>query len=332
MQTDPLVFKVLKALQKSLEPHKHYLLAVSGGSDSIALADACARLANQGYANFTVCHVEHGLRGEEALHDMDFVEAFCKKQNLPCFAEHVDVLSLVEQQHLSIEDAARKLRYLVLYKLKDLQRCDGIITAHNQDDQAETILLRLLRGSGTRGLGGMREKTGVIIRPLLNFSHRQLKEYCQKVGLSYCHDSSNDDLNFTRNRIRHELLPYLEHNFNSDIKSALVRLAFLQQEDADYLEQRAKCSMQQLLTKKTLGKEEIICLDNVKLRQEDTAIRRRVLRTAYFLLGQQELDYERTLALDNLCLHGGGNKIIQLPGKIRAVYKNKQIILKKFLI
>lgn len=332
MQKDPLVFKLHKVLKQNLKPKQHYLLAVSGGSDSMALADGCAFLHAEGYADFTVCHVEHGLRGEESLADMRVVQNFCFVKNLPCFVEHVDVPKHVVQKHLSTEEAARDLRYAALFKIKAMCNCNAVITAHNQDDQAETVLLRLLRGSGTQGLGGIRYRSKLALRPLLSFTHAQLMEYCHKCGITYCHDSTNDDLQYTRNRVRHELIPYLESNFNVDIKSALVRLALLQQEDADYLDKQAELLLNDLLLDKVQNDTGgmILQLDAIKLRQQDAALRKRVLRTAYFSLENHPLDYERTLALDRLCLAGVGGKVVQLPGFVTAAYKKNRIIFIKY--
>lgn len=324
MQIEPIVFQVQKKLRQILQPEQSYLVAVSGGSDSMALAHACACLQQQGFARFYVCHVEHGLRGEEALRDMRQVQEFCRQQNLVCIVEHVDVNSYVQEKHLSIEDAARKLRYRALRKYQSDYACAAIVTAHNLNDQAETVLIRLLRGAGPQGLGGMLQQGGMALRPLLSFSHSDLEKYCQVEQLAYCHDSTNDDLEYTRNRVRHELLPYLENKFNPEIKQALVRLTQLLQEDEAYFSEVVQNSWPEACIAES--KKEIR-LNGRVLQRYSAAIRKRILRVAYFTLTQQQLDYERTQALDKLCITAAGGKQVQLPHGIIAVYNKKQVIL-----
>ena len=151
-QIAPAVYKLRKTIKNLLQPEAHYLLAVSGGADSLALAHACAALAAQGWGSYSVCHVEHGLRGEEALRDMQAVQRACKDWGLPCFTEHVQAASYAAQNRLSTEDAARRLRYAALRRIAEQQGAAAIVTAHHEGDQAETLLLRLLRGAGLQGL------------------------------------------------------------------------------------------------------------------------------------------------------------------------------------
>ncbi|MGM9583542.1 MAG: tRNA lysidine(34) synthetase TilS, partial [Phascolarctobacterium sp.] len=210
MVINPLVFKVHKALRASLAQDEHYLLAVSGGSDSMALAAACWQLQNEGWGRYSLCHVEHGLRGEESLRDMALVQRFCAEHQLPCYVRQVKVRELAAREHLSIEAAARRLRHQALTETMQQLGAADVVFAHNLDDQAETVLLRLLRGTSLTGLCGIRTCSDSGLHPLLGFRHRELAEYCQLVGVAYCHDSTNDDVAFARNRVRHELFPYLE--------------------------------------------------------------------------------------------------------------------------
>ena len=209
MVINPLVFKVHKALRASLAQDEHYLLAVSGGSDSMALAAACWQLQSEGWGRYSVCHVEHGLRGEESLRDMALVQRFCAEHQLPCYVQHVQARELAAKEHLSIEAAARRLRHKALTDTMRRLGAHAVVFAHNLDDQAETVLLRILRGTSLTGLCGIRTFSDSGLHPLLGFRHRELAEYCQLAGVAYCHDSTNDDVAFARNRVRHELFPYL---------------------------------------------------------------------------------------------------------------------------
>lgn len=322
----PLVFKLHRTLQKFLRRDGNYLLAVSGGADSMALACACAVLQSEGWGRYSVCHVEHGLRGQEALEDMAWVRQFCAQRGLPCCVCHVDVPAEAAALHLSIEAAARSLRYGALREALAQTGAEAIVTAHNSDDQAETVLLRLLRGAGTGGLGGIRPVSPQAIRPLLAFSHAQLAEYCALQGVGYRHDSSNDDLHYTRNRVRHQLLPFLEQSFNGEVRQALLRTARLLQEDEACLAQGADELYEACLI---LQNETEIQLRAAALAQAAAALRKRALRRAYFALAGRELDFERTEALAKLLAARRGGSVLQLPGGVQASYRNKWLIFTK---
>lgn len=327
MVINPLVYKVHKILRSVLEPTEHYLLAVSGGSDSMALAAACVALQKEGWGRYSVCHVEHGLRGEESLRDMELVQRFCEEHQLLCYVEQVDVLGLAAREHLSIEAAARRLRHKALKETMQLVKANAIVFAHNLDDQAETVLLRLLRGTSLTGLCGIRGEGHMGLRPFLELRHRQLAQYCELMGVAYCHDSTNDDLAYTRNRVRHELMPYLEQHFNSNVKETLARMAEQLGPEEELL---ARQALEAYAAAKLEGEElGRLAFAGAKLLKLPTALRRRVLRQAYYSLAFTELDYERTMAVEKLLINGTGGKLVQLPGDVRVIYKNKQLIFEK---
>lgn len=327
MVINPLVYKVHKILRSVLEPTEHYLLAVSGGSDSMALAAACVAMQKEGWGRYSVCHVEHGLRGEESLRDMQFVQRFCEEHQLPCYVEQVDVRGLAAREHLSIEAAARRLRHKALKETMQLVKANAIVFAHNLDDQAETVLLRLLRGTSLTGLCGIRGEGHMGLRPFLELRHHQLAQYCELMGVAYCHDSTNDDLAYTRNRVRHELMPYLEQHFNSNVKETLARMAEQIGPEEELL---ARQALEAYAAAKLEGEElGRLAFAGAKLLKLPTALRRRVLRQAYYSLAFTELDYERTMAVEKLLINGTGGKLVQLPGGIRVIYKNKQLIFEK---
>lgn len=325
MQTKREVFRLQKLLKSQLAQDEHYLLAVSGGADSLALAHCCAQLAAAGWGMYSVCHVEHGLRGAEALQDMQLVERFCEEQKLPCFVEHVDVRNLVQEEQLSTEDAARRLRYAALRRIAVKIDAAAIVTAHHEGDQAETVLLRLLRGAGLDGLSAMRPRQGDILRPLLTLPRAFLEQYCRANNLAYCHDSTNDDTAYTRNSIRKELLPLLRERYNAEIIQTLARTATLLADDADLLTSLTDSAYSRLAKRET----DVLTIALKPLLEEPRSIRLRVLRRAYFELGGAELSLERSRALAEACERGSGGKLIQLPGRITAVIKNKQIIFTK---
>ena len=324
MQVHPVVKKVYNALKQYIPQGTNLLLAVSGGADSMALADGVLQLVGEGYCSAHVLHVEHGLRGEEALADAELVRKFCAEKGLAFTCVHVDVNGYAQSKKLSTEEAARKLRYAALGEKAQELEADFILTAHHSDDQAETVLLKLLRGAGTEGLSGMQVRSGKILRPLLHLTREHLGNYCALQDISYCYDSSNDDLHYTRNKIRRELLPYLEKNFNPAIKKAVVQSAGVLQEDDDCLNQMAQEKFQALATRTEDG----IVLNVRKWQEVPAALRKRILRQAYFLAGGKELGYRHTEALDVLCLRKTSGKYLQLPQKMQALYNHGSLTIK----
>jgi tRNA(Ile)-lysidine synthase len=324
MQVHPVVKKVYNALKEYIPQGACLLLAVSGGADSMALADGVLQLVNEGYCSAHVLHVEHGLRGEEALADAELVRRFCEEKGLAFTCVHVDVNAYAQGNKLSTEEADRKLRYAALEEKAQELNADFILTAHHSDDQAETVLLKLLRGAGTEGLSGMLVSSGKILRPLLHLTREHLENYCALQNINYCYDSSNDDLHYTRNKIRRELLPYLEKNFNPAIKKAVVQSAGILQEDDDCLDQMAQEKFQAIAS----CTDEGIILNVRKWQEVPAALRKRILRQAYFLAGGKELGYRHTEALDVLCLRKTSGKYLQLPQKMQAFYQRGSLTIK----
>jgi tRNA(Ile)-lysidine synthase len=206
------------------------LLAVSGGADSVALLRAIVTLKTGGQGRLRVAHVNHQLRPGEADADEALVVELCRRLGLPCEVGHV-AIARSGCGGQGLEATARRARYAFLQDAA--ARCGAryVVTAHTADDQAETILHRILRGTGIRGLAGMARARplgpATLLRPLLGIRRNDLLTYLGDLGQPYCRDSSNRDLRFTRNRIRHELLPRLAARFNPGVADALVRLGTL---------------------------------------------------------------------------------------------------------
>ena len=323
MLISPVVKKVYNALKLHIPQGSILVVAVSGGADSMALADGMAQLFKEGYCQPHVLHVEHGLRGDEALADAELVRKFCEAKGLPFTCVHVDVKAYAMQNKLSTEEAARKLRYAALKEQAQALNAEYILTAHHSDDQAETVLLKLLRGAGTEGLSGMQVRSGKILRPLLHLTREHLENYCALQNITYCYDSTNADLHYTRNKIRQELLPYLEQNYNPAIKKALVQCAEILQEDDACLNQMAQEKFQALANCTNAG----VILDVRKWQDSPAALRKRILRQAYFLAGGKELGYRHTEALDVICLRKTSGKYLKLPQKMIASYNRGKLLI-----
>ncbi len=212
------------------------LVGVSGGADSVALLLIFHELHAGGQVTLAgAAHLNHLLRGREADEDEAFCAALAARLNVSFVSERIDVRQLAREQKRSVEDAARRARYAFLERAADHLDADAIAVAHTRDDQAETFLLRLMRGAGTRGLGAIRPRLGRIVRPLLDFPRAELRTYLDERTESYREDASNADVSIPRNRVRHELLPLLQSRFSPAITDVLAREAVLAQQDEDFL-------------------------------------------------------------------------------------------------
>jgi tRNA(Ile)-lysidine synthase len=238
-------FKTFVDEEHLLPERQPVLAAVSGGIDSMTLLHLLVRLRGERPFRFGVAHVHHGLRGAAADADAEFVRQAAESVGVPFYLERVDT-SAAAKGGVSIEQAARELRYRALERFRKEGGYSCIAVAHTADDQAETVLLNFLRGAGVRGLAGMPPKRGTIVRPLLFASRTEILEYAQDHGVEYRHDATNDDLRFRRNRLRHELLPYLVKHFNPDVAQLLSRNARLFREYEEDLEHRAAKVLKQV--------------------------------------------------------------------------------------
>lgn len=215
------------------------LIAVSGGVDSTVLLDLFNAVKEKFDLQLQVIHINHGLRGSESDSDADFVMEFARRYHLPCLQKRVDTRTYAISNKLSIEDSARILRYRFFDDMLRATQFNKVAMAHNADDQAETILDHLMRGSGIRGLAGIAIERDHYIRPLLNFSRHDIEHYASDNKIKYRIDSSNWELKYKRNRIRHELIPYIKREFNPKISQVLIRSGEIFRETENYLMSQA---------------------------------------------------------------------------------------------
>lgn len=207
------------------------LVAVSGGPDSVCLLDVLVNLRQKYGWELRVVHVNYGLRGEESDAEEALVRRLAKQYSVPCSV----LRPRADKDQANLEEKLRNIRYAFFERLRKRYRLDVVAVAHTLDDQAETLLLRLMRGSGLLGLRAMRPKHGTVIRPFLFTDRSAILQYLQMKQLSFRLDSSNVEKRFTRNRVRHDLLPFLEHSFNPSIKKILAQTAALLADDYDAL-------------------------------------------------------------------------------------------------
>lgn len=263
-----------------ITPGDRVFIGVSGGADSVCLCLILAALSEQMDFTPEVIHVEHGIRGEESLRDARFVQTLCDKLGLVCHVVSVGVPAYAKEHHMGEEEAARILRYREFAQMAAAFPGAKIALAHHMEDNAETILLQLIRGSGLDGLCGMRPlRAGsggeVYIRPLLNVGRREIEAFLAEQGQVFCEDSTNADLSYSRNRIRHKILPELEE-INSQAVHHMNRTAELLGELRGYMDAQADSCEAQVMRREK-GK---VVLSVEELTALPQALRMRMLHRA----------------------------------------------------
>jgi len=234
-----LIDKVLKTIKKycMVEKGDKVIVAVSGGPDSMCLLHILYKLKDLLGIQIVVAHVNHGLRGEEALKDQVFVEDFCNEYAIKYYSINLDINSISIENNLSIETAARNERYKYFSELKNHIGANKVALAHNANDQAETVIMRLFRGTGLEGLGGIKPvRDKIYIRPLLFIERYEIEKYLKESLINFRIDESNNEDIYTRNKIRLQLIPVLK-TYNSNIISSLNTMAEGFREDSQYFEE-----------------------------------------------------------------------------------------------
>ena len=225
--------RVLETIRRArlLTPGDRVAVAVSGGSDSVALLRLLEATRSELGITLLVVHFNHGLRGQESEADAQFVGGLASAHGLDFIWEHEGVLSAARKHKWNLEDAARRLRYAFFKRLVEQGRASRVAVAHTEDDQAETVLAHLLRGTGLTGLAGIYPSVGSVIRPLLSERREDLREYLRTLGQSWREDSTNLDTRRLRARMRSRLLPLLERDFSPHVTQHLAQLAELAREE-----------------------------------------------------------------------------------------------------
>jgi len=280
----PLEQRVLGFIQsRQLISGEKLVVAVSGGPDSVCLLHILAKLQKELKVNLHVAHLNHQLRGTESEADAKYVSDLARQLGIPATIEGREVKSYQAQEHLSLEEAAREVRYSFLAEVAKAIGAERVAVGHTRDDHIETILLHLIRGTGTRGLKGLqacsewKSKTGsiIVIRPLLEISHQETEDYCRQHQLVPRLDASNISLSPLRNRIRHQLLPLLE-SYNPGIAQALLRTAKIASDDIAFLDKQ----IDQLWDEVAQQQGETIVLDKGKFNSLPPALKRYIFRAA----------------------------------------------------
>lgn len=268
----------LKTAEQTIQSHKliidgeRVLAALSGGSDSVAMLHILVTLSKKYGFFVSAAHVNHNIRAE-AERDEKFAEGLCKELGVPFFSKSVDVRAYARSKGMSEETAGRELRYAFFDELCEKYGFDKIATAHNRNDNAETVLMHFVRGSGLDGLGGIPQARGRLIRPVINLTKADIIDYCKQNSLEYVTDKSNFETVYTRNRFRLGLIPYIEREFNPGFVNTVTSNAALLKEDAEYLNHAARLEYDCIKTDRGLPVSE--------LRELPLPLKRRVITLLY---------------------------------------------------
>lgn len=320
-----------------IKQNQHIVIGLSGGPDSVCLFNVLRALSAEMGLTIHPVHVNHKFRPGDAERDQKYVEDLCERNGLRCSSFVVDCNALAAQTGMTSEEAGRKARYDAFYQVaeelsKEIPKENiKIAVAQNANDQVETVLFRIMRGTGVDGLAGIayerNERGYKVIRPLLDVYRNEIEAYCERNDLNPVIDHTNEESIYARNKIRNELIPYLEKEHNTNLKESMVRLARIAAADKEYLWQQAEEVYRELAHEEY---SEEVSMDREELAKLHPAIRHRVMLKAFAAIGlDSDISEERIKAADHNIEKKQGPKTVQFPkGYVLEVAKGR-VTMKK---
>lgn len=308
--------KVKSAVIELIAPGDRVLVAVSGGADSLALLYLLEQFSkDHGYELF-VAHLNHLARGKESDEDAIFVENVSDQLSLPVFVDKIDVAGKKPFLKSSFQESARILRYQFLEKTLSAIEGNKIALGHTADDRIETVLMNLLRGTGLKGLAGIPEVRGHMIRPLLRCNRSEVEKFLDERNLVYRTDSSNNETKYLRNKIRHELIPFLK-TFNREISGNLLTLAEIAQAEDQWMSEKTCELYDQLVT----DRNGVLCFELAGFESQPLAMKRRLIRETFYRLSGslREITALHVRQVLDLFTHARVGSLINLPGGVKVV-------------
>lgn len=304
------------------------VIGLSGGPDSMALLYCLYEIQRSLDFNIIAAHVNHGVRGEDALSDQLFTQDICQRLNIPYHTINVDMIKYGKEKGISAEEAGRELRYGFFMDILKNSGGGKIAVAHNKNDQAETLLMRIIRGTGVDGLKGMGFKSGDIIRPILNISRDEIEDYIKTNKIETVLDKTNLLPIYSRNKVRLELIPYIENNFNPNIIDSLWRLSQTSALDVDYLDLYCEKRYKLLVREE---KDNCIIIDGVLFNQEHKSIKQRLLRMVILKLAGnlQGFTEQHITSMLELFTRSETGKQIVLPSRLIGRVSYEDLIIQK---
>jgi len=310
------------------------LVGVSGGPDSICLLHVLNSIKEKLGIKISVAHINHMIR-EEADLETKYVQEFCKNLGIECFVKKIDVQEFAKTNKLGTEEAGRNIRYEFFDEISKIKKANKIATAHNSNDKAETVLLNILRGSGISGLKGIEPiRESKYIRPLIETSREDIEEYCKQNNLEPKIDKTNLESIYKRNKIRNDLIPYIQKEFNPNIIKTINRLSEVTTEENEYLEKISENFFNEINVGASIACPPIeeftqneIILDLKKFNNLELVIKRRVIlytirKVVGTTVGIEKVNIDEII---KLCQNNIGNKYLTPTKNIRILIKNKKI-------
>ncbi len=325
----PFVKRVAQTIAKRgmIQKGDAVLIGVSGGPDSVVLLSVLATLAPKYSLRLGIAHVNHCLRGAASDRDETFVESLARDNDMPCYTRKIDIRSRQKETGLCLEEAGRKARYEFFRQIAGAHRYDKIAVGHHADDDAELILLNLLRGSGCSGISGIPPKRDSVVRPLIDVSRNEIMSYIIYYGLKYRTDASNEDTNYLRNRVRHQLIPVLKE-YNPHVTDSLVRIGNILRSEDEWTEALILPLFQETTL---LVENRRIVLSVPALQKQHIAAVRRIIRKAVAQVKKdlRRISYTHIHAAAQLVHNAETGGRIDLPDRIRIARSRDRLIVSK---
>lgn len=318
---------VLDTITKNnmIEEGDRIIVGLSGGPDSVCLLHVLHRLSLKMNIRVYAVHLNHQIRGLDAHLDALYVSKLCHKLGIACFIRSIDVPKYCSENGLGLEDGARNLRYMIFKEVKDRIGANKIAVGHNKNDQAETVIMRIMRGTGIKGLSGMDYvRSDGVIRPILDLDRSDIESYCKDHSLTPRIDSTNLEAIYSRNKIRLKIIPYMRDEFNENIIDTLVRMSRGMKMDNDYIDSQAQTAYKMSSKKYTNG----VYLFTDQVRDQHEAIRSRMVILAIQDILSSVKSFDKKHFDDVLGLLDDSkiDKQIDLPRGL-IVYRKKDYLL-----
>lgn len=317
--------KVIETIKKYglIQAKDKIVLGVSGGPDSITMLDILRQIQEEFDFEIVVAHINHMIR-KEAIQDEEYVKKYCEKNSIEFFVKRIDVMSVANNRKIGTEEAGRLVRYDFFDEVLKQTGSNKIAIAHNKNDKVETIIMHLLRGSGLSGLKGIEPIRENVIRPLIECERKEIEKYCDKNKLEPRIDKTNFENDYTRNKIRNIVIPYIEKELNPNIIETIDRLSEVVKKEDRYLEKVALDVYDKILIKQEPGQ---IMLELKGFNEQDEVIKSRIiLYTVKKLFGSsQGIEKIHINDIIKLCNNNIGNKYLTPNKKIKILVKDKKI-------
>ena len=321
--------EVLETIKKynMIENGDKIVLAVSGGPDSICMLDILNDIKNDATIDINfeivVAHVNHMIR-KEAQEDEKYVKKYCEEKQIEFYSKSIDVQKMANNNKIGIEEAGRKARYDFFNEILERTNAQKIAIAHNKNDKVETVLMHILRGSGINGLKGIEAKRGKYIRPLIECERNEIEDYCSNKNLQPRIDKTNFENEYTRNKVRNLLIPYIQKEFNPNLIQTIDRLSNLVAEEEKYMDKQVEKAYKEMLISESENE--------IQLRLKTFNIQEKVIKSRIILYtitrlfgnskGLEKIHIEDII---KLCSNNIGNKYLTPNKNIKILIKNHKI-------